>query len=91
MLGATILALLLTVASASASPYNDLISRQATYEGDLTQCPGYAASNVKQNGATMTADLILAGPACNAYGTDIEHLSLEVTYDTGSTPLVQIR
>jgi alpha-glucosidase len=84
MLGACILSLLLTGASASASPHSGLLSRQATYEGDLTQCPGYAASNVKQTGATMTADLILAGPACNAYGTDIEHLSLEVTYDTGS-------
>ena len=84
MLTVGILPLLLAVASASPSPYNELASRQATYEGDLTQCPGYKASNVKQTGARMTADLTLAGPACNAYGTDLEHLALEVTYDTGS-------
>jgi hypothetical protein len=84
MLTGDFLYLMLVVVSASVSPLNELVSRQATYEGDLTQCPGYAVSNVKQNGATMTADLNSVGPACNAYGTDIEHLSLEVTYDTGS-------
>jgi len=83
MLTVGTLLLLLAVAWATSSPYNELISRQSTYEGDLSQCPGYKASNVKQNGATLTADLTLAGPACNAYGIDKENLSLEVTYDTG--------
>lgn len=84
MLTVGILSLLLAAASTLPRPHDALVPRQATYEGDLTQCPGYTASNVKQSGATMTADLTLAGRACNAYGTDIEHLSLEVTYDTGS-------
>jgi alpha-glucosidase len=77
------LLLLLAVAWATPNPYNKLISRKSTYKGDLSQCPGYKASNVKQSGATLTADLTLAGAACNAYGIDIENLSLEVTYDTG--------
>jgi hypothetical protein len=75
--------LLLAVTWATPSPYNEPISRQSTYERDLSQCPGYKAVKVKQNGTTLTADLILAGSSCNAYGTDIESLSLEVTYDTG--------
>lgn len=47
------------------------------------QCPGYAASNVKQSGYTLTADLKLAGPACNTYGLDLIDLKLEVEYQTG--------
>jgi alpha-glucosidase len=31
----------------------------------------------------LTADLTLAGEPCNIYGTDIEHLRLEVEYQTG--------
>ena len=83
MLTVGTLLLLLAVAWATPSPYSEPISRQSTYQGDLSQCPGYKASNVKHDGAILTADLTLAGPACNAYGIDIENLSLEVTYDTG--------
>ncbi|KAI2622431.1 glycoside hydrolase family 31 protein [Hypoxylon sp. NC1633] len=43
-------------------------------------CPGYRASNVKTSSNGLTADLTLAGDACNVYGTDIEHLSLVVEY-----------
>ncbi len=50
---------------------------------DSSSCPGYAASNVKQSGTTLTADLTLAGPACNTYGTDLKDLKLLVEYQTG--------
>lgn len=47
-------------------------------------CPGYKASNVKkQHGAVVSADLSLAGDACNVYGTDLDHLKLEIEYQTG--------
>lgn len=45
-------------------------------------CPGYTASNVKTSGTGLTADLTMAGAACNVYGTDIESLSLLVEYQT---------
>ncbi|KAI1806571.1 glycoside hydrolase family 31 protein [Daldinia bambusicola] len=45
-----------------------------------TVCPGYVASNVKNTTNGFTADLTLAGEACNVYGTDIEALSLTVEY-----------
>ncbi|KAI1475438.1 glycoside hydrolase family 31 protein [Daldinia eschscholtzii] len=45
-----------------------------------TVCPGYVASNVKNTSSSFTADLTLAGEACNVYGTDIEALSLTVEY-----------
>jgi len=49
----------------------------------LETCPGYKASNVKTIGSGLTADLTLAGEDCNAYGDDVENLTLEVTYESG--------
>ena len=49
----------------------------------LDHCPGYKASNVKQLGQTLTADLSLAGDACNTYGTDLPNLKLLVEAQTG--------
>lgn len=55
-------------------------------------CAGYTASSVKASadGNTITADLTLAGSACNTYGTDIEDLSLLVEYQTKERLHVQI-
>ncbi|KAJ5715258.1 alpha-glucosidase, partial [Penicillium malachiteum] len=56
-----------------------------------TSCPGYRASNVKkQQGAVVSADLTLAGTACNIYGTDIEDLKLEIEYQTDDRIHVKI-
>lgn len=46
-------------------------------------CPGYAASNVVDDGSRLTADLTLAGMACNLYGEDLVDLRLEVEYQSG--------
>jgi hypothetical protein len=46
-------------------------------------CPGYATSNITQTANGLTADLRLAGPACNVYGNDIQNLKLLVNYDSG--------
>lgn len=47
-------------------------------------CPGYTASNLQNSTTGFTADLELAGSACNVYGTDVEFLTLTVDYqDTG--------
>jgi alpha-glucosidase len=51
---------------------------------DLSDCPGYSASNVKYIHNGLTADLKLAGDACNVYGTDIEDLTLTVEYQAGT-------
>lgn len=50
----------------------------------LNACPGYNAKNIKTSGASLTADLVLAGKACNVFGTDIQELSLQVVYETGA-------
>lgn len=48
----------------------------------LATCPGYTASNVQDNGSSLTADLALAGVACDVYGTDLKNLKLSVEYQT---------
>ena len=53
-------------------------------------CPGYKATQVKSSSTGFTASLALAGKACNAYGTDIETLSLTVQYQTDSRLYVGI-
>ncbi|KAK3620594.1 hypothetical protein LTR56_023307 [Elasticomyces elasticus] len=43
-------------------------------------CPGYTASNAVDTSSGFTADLTLAGAHCQAYGNDIDELTLEVQY-----------
>lgn len=50
-------------------------------------CPGYSASNVVKTESSLTADLTLAGAACNLYSDDIKDLKLVVEYQTGKCPL----
>ncbi|MDF2435610.1 MAG: alpha-glucosidase [Mucilaginibacter sp.] len=55
----------------------------AAHDGTAA-CAGYQASSVKtQHGAVVSADLTLAGTACNVYGTDLDNLKLEIEYQTG--------
>ena len=51
---------------------------------DTCVSSGYSASNVQQSGTGLSADLSLAGPACNSYGKDIESLRLTASYDTST-------
>ncbi|KAI1858944.1 uncharacterized protein JN550_012302 [Neoarthrinium moseri] len=53
-------------------------------------CPGYVASNFVEHDAGFTADLTLAGPACNVYGTDIEDLVVDVQYQNATRMNVRI-
>ncbi|KAK3989239.1 glycosyl hydrolases family 31-domain-containing protein [Cladorrhinum sp. PSN332] len=63
----------------------------ATTSKPLSACPGYKASNIKTSSTGLTADLRLAGAACNTYGTDLEKLRLEVTYETDNRLHVKIQ
>lgn len=57
---------------------------------DISACPGYKASNINEQGSSLTADLILNGEPCNAYGEDLQNLKLLVEYQTGQSPWFQI-
>ncbi|KAF2025355.1 alpha-glucosidase-like protein [Setomelanomma holmii] len=66
---------------------SSMVKRQSS---SLDQCPGYTASNVQTSGSTITADLALAGTACNVYGTDLTNLKLLVEYQTNQRLHVKI-
>ncbi|KAJ9141692.1 Family 31 glycosyl hydrolase [Pleurostoma richardsiae] len=68
-----------------------LTSRDYPSDEPLKKCPGYKASNVKTTATGLTADLALAGAACNVYGTDLTDLTLEVTYETDNRLHVKIQ
>jgi alpha-glucosidase len=59
------------------------LAKRQSEGASLDSCPGYTASNVQDDGGRVTADLALAGPACNVYGNDLTDLKLEVEYQTG--------
>lgn len=54
-------------------------------------CPGYTASNVVKTSAGFTADLALAGDACNVYGNDVDALTLIVEYQAQDRLHVEIK
>lgn len=68
-----------------------LDARDYPSDDALTSCPGYTASNVQTTASSLSADLTLAGPACNVYGDDLENLTLIVTYETATRLHVKIQ
>ncbi len=57
---------------------------------DPDSCPGYQASNIVTTDSSLTADLTLAGTACNVYSDDIQDLKLLVEYQTSKyAPLLK--
>ncbi|KAF5392729.1 hypothetical protein D9757_000858 [Collybiopsis confluens] len=56
----------------------------------LDACPGYDVQNPATKGASFTADLVLAGKACNVFGNDLTALDLAVTYETENRIHVKI-
>ncbi|KAI7490215.1 putative alpha-glucosidase AgdA [Hortaea werneckii] len=54
------------------------------------ECPGYKASNIEETQNNLTADLVLAGKACDLYGFDIHELTLDVEYQAKERLSVKI-
>ncbi|KAI4598086.1 hypothetical protein KJ359_003895 [Pestalotiopsis sp. 9143b] len=80
--------LLVFAATAAAAA---VLRRDYPSDAPLAACPGYKASNVQTTTSGLTADLTLAGEACNVYGTDLTDLILEVSYDTETRLHVKIQ
>jgi len=68
----------------AAAAVATLTTRDYPSDDPLTKCPGYKAANVKTSKHALTADLTLAGDACNVYGDDLKSLTLTVTYETST-------
>ncbi|KAG8735702.1 hypothetical protein FRC12_017953 [Ceratobasidium sp. 428] len=75
--------------SASTSTEHDLGSLASRQNTNPDSCKGYTAKNVKTNSNGLTADLTLAA-TCGIYGSDIQQLKLEVTYEDPSRVHVKI-
>ena len=73
---------LTVVASATAALAGPLAHAGLRRQTTTNDCPSYSASNVVKTDSTLTADLKLAGTACNAYGQDLDDLKLLVEYQT---------
>ncbi|SPO02052.1 related to alpha-glucosidase b [Cephalotrichum gorgonifer] len=69
----------------------EILARATPDYSKLDDCPGYSASNIQTTGNGLTADLKLAGPACNTYGDDLDDLVLSVTYEDDNRIHVKIQ
>ncbi|KAF8890700.1 glycosyl hydrolases family 31-domain-containing protein [Infundibulicybe gibba] len=49
---------------------------------NVGDCPGYTLGSLHESQNGLTARLSMAGPACNAFGTDIHNLTIQVTYES---------
>ena len=76
------LAVCARLAWAIPTPTSDLAARDVV---SVSNCPGYEASNVVKSDSGLTADLTLAGDACNAYGDDLKDLKLLVEYQSSKS------
>jgi alpha-glucosidase len=74
---------LLTFLTAITVSASAIVHRASSDTLSLAECPGYKASAVKSTRSGLTANLKLAGKACNIYGKDLTDLILEVTFETG--------
>jgi len=72
--------------AAAPTPQESYPSALQARNADPNTCPGYEASNVVETDSGLSADLTLAGTACNVYSDDIKDLKLVVEYQTGMLP-----
>ena len=67
----------------ASTVFGSVLPRQNS-DSSLDDCPGYSATNIQDDGFKLSADLSLAGTACDIYGDDLTELRLEVEYQTGA-------
>ncbi|KAF9779894.1 glycosyl hydrolases family 31-domain-containing protein [Thelephora terrestris] len=68
-----------------------VVSSDPTVSRNVSLCPGYNLTSVKNFEHGLVANLVLAGKECHAYGTDYKHLVVEVAYETATRLRVNIR
>ncbi|KAI0353239.1 hypothetical protein OH77DRAFT_1497460 [Trametes cingulata] len=49
---------------------------------NVSSCPGYIVASQQETRHGLVIELTLAGPACQAFGRDIDNLTVEVSYET---------
>ncbi|KAK0386647.1 hypothetical protein NLU13_6482 [Sarocladium strictum] len=82
---------MLGLALAASTVFGTLVPKNTVADRDVSACPGYTASNVDVSATGLTAELTLAGDPCDAYGEDLQDLTLEVTYESANRLHVKIQ
>lgn len=59
-----------------------LAGHASAFSLNVSSCPGYTLQALQNTSSGFTAALTLAGPACNAFGSDIANLTIEVSYES---------
>lgn len=65
-------------------PVQVRITTHSTFVLAYQTLVGYELSRLRETDTGLSAQLNLAGPACNAFGKDVSNLTLEVTYDSNT-------
>ncbi|KAK7031219.1 hypothetical protein VNI00_013635 [Paramarasmius palmivorus] len=60
------------------------------YSRNVSTCPGYTLGSLSETATGFTAQLSLAGAPCNAFGSDLPNLTIEVAYESISRLHVNI-
>ncbi|KAH7909433.1 glycoside hydrolase family 31 protein [Hygrophoropsis aurantiaca] len=61
-----------------------------TYSMNVADCPGYTLEALTESETGLSAQLNLAGAACNAFGMDVTNLTIDVTYESQTRVHVKI-
>ncbi|KAL4070257.1 glycoside hydrolase family 31 protein [Scleroderma citrinum] len=77
-------------ASRSSPVQRGQLIDDVVYSRNVSHCPGYTLASLNKSKYSLSAQLQLSGPACNAFGLDIADLTLEVSYQSQSTVHVKI-
>lgn len=91
MVSKALIALAACARFALSAPYpHDASSLIFARAANASACPGYTATNIDVTESGLTADLSLAGTACNTYSEDLQELKLVVEHQTGMLLLPNI-
>lgn len=67
--------------------YHDGSSTASSRRHDLDKCPGYHVTSIDDRlPGRLSMDLFLHKSPCDVYGKDVQHLKLEVTYESSMPP-----
>ncbi|KAF9067846.1 glycosyl hydrolases family 31-domain-containing protein [Rhodocollybia butyracea] len=75
----------------SQSPFSSTTSvTPSEFSKNVSSCSGYNLHSLQESPTGLVAQMSLAGPACHAFGTDIEELTIQVVYETETRLRVRI-
>ncbi|WWD08758.1 hypothetical protein V865_006871 [Kwoniella europaea PYCC6329] len=77
-------------AGQNVSSNTPVLSQQAEFSGDVTQCTGYNVDNTTPSSSGGLLIYLTLTNKCSAYGNDISYLTVSVEYETTSRLHVHI-